>query len=110
MAAFAKCSGEGYIPVSPGIFRKTLVSGERTLLTEFRLKKGAELPLHSHPHEQTGYLVSGRMILTIGDEVNEMREGDSWVIPGNVTHRAEILADSLAVEIFSPVREDYLLK
>jgi quercetin dioxygenase-like cupin family protein len=110
MAAFAKSSDKGYIPVSPGIFRKTLVSGARTLLTEFRLKKGAELPVHSHPHEQTGYLVSGRMILTIGDEVNEMREGDSWVIPGNVTHRAEILADSLAVEIFSPVREDYLLE
>jgi quercetin dioxygenase-like cupin family protein len=110
MAAFAKSSENGYIPVSPGIVRKTLVSGARTLMTEFRLKKGAELPAHSHPHEQTGYLVSGRMVLTIGNEVNEMREGDSWVIPGNVTHRAEVLADSLAVEIFSPVREDYLLK
>ena len=110
MAVFAKNSDEGYIPVSPGIFRKMLVSGARTLLTEFRLEKGAELPLHSHPHEQTGYLVSGRMVLTIGDEVNEMQEGDSWVIPGNVTHQATILADSVAVEIFSPVRDDYLQK
>jgi quercetin dioxygenase-like cupin family protein len=110
MAVFGKNTDEGYIPVSHGIFRKTLVSGAHTLLTEFRLKKGAELPLHSHPHEQTGYLVSGRMILTIGDEVNEMREGDSWVIPGNVAHRAKILADSVAVEIFSPVRNDYLPK
>jgi len=105
---FTKGTDEGYIPVSPGIFRKTLVSGARTLLTEFRLKKGADLPLHSHPHEQTGYLVSGRMILTIGNEVDEMQKGDSWVIPGNEPHRATILADSVAVEIFSPVREDYL--
>ena len=110
MAVFAKKTDQGYIPVSQGIFRKTLVSGARTLMTEFRLKKGAELPLHSHPHEQTGYLVSGRMILTIGGEVNEMQEGDSWVIPGNVMHRAKIIADSVAVEIFSPVREDYLPK
>jgi quercetin dioxygenase-like cupin family protein len=108
MAVFAKNTDEGFILVSRGIFRKTLVSGARTLLTEFRLKKGAELPLHTHPHEQTGYLVSGRMILTIGDEANELQEGDSWVIPGNVTHGAEILADSVAVEIFSPVRVDYL--
>jgi len=50
------------------------------------------------------------MILTIGGEVNEMQEGDSWVIPGNVMHRAKIIADSVAVEIFSPVREDYLPK
>ena len=104
---FTKGTEEGYIQVSPGIFRKTLVSGKRTLLTEFRLKKGADLPLHSHPHEQTGYLVSGRMILTIGNEVDEMQKGDSWMIPGNVPHRATILADSVAVEIFSPVRENY---
>jgi quercetin dioxygenase-like cupin family protein len=50
------------------------------------------------------------MILTIGDEVNGEWEGDSWVIPGNVTHQAKILADSVAVEIFSPVREDFLPK
>ena len=110
MAVFAKHTDEGDILVSHGIFRKTLVSGAHTLLSEFRLKKGAELPLHSHSHEQTGYLVSGRMILTIGDRVNEMREGDSWVIPGNITHQATILADSVAVEIFSLVREDYLPK
>jgi quercetin dioxygenase-like cupin family protein len=63
MTVFSKKTDVGYILVSQGIFRKTLISGARTLMTEFRLKKGAELPLHSHPHKQTGYLVSGRMIL-----------------------------------------------
>jgi quercetin dioxygenase-like cupin family protein len=48
------------------------------------------------------------MVLTIGDDVHEVRPGDSWMIPGNVEHRATIVADSVAVEVFSPVRDDYL--
>ena len=47
---------------------KTLVYGARTLMTEFCLKKGSVLPRHSHPHEQTGYLVSGRIKLSIDTE------------------------------------------
>ena len=61
-----------------------------------------------HPYEQTGYLVSGHLVLTIGEDVNDVRPGDSWCIPGNVRHGAEIIEESVAVEVFSPVREDYL--
>ena len=105
---FAQKHDAGYIPVTEGITRKTLVHGKNTLMTEFVLKKGAVLPAHQHPQEQTGYLVSGHMVLTIGNDVHEVRAGDSWMIPGNVEHRATIVADSVAVEIFSPVRDDYL--
>jgi quercetin dioxygenase-like cupin family protein len=100
----------GYTPAVSGIEQKTLVYGERTLMTEFLLKKGSRLPRHSHPHEQTGYLVSGRIRLLIGPEGNDMMPGDSWCIPGGVEHGAEILEDSVAIEVFSPVREDYLPK
>jgi quercetin dioxygenase-like cupin family protein len=105
---FAQKQDSGYIPVTEGITRKTLVHGEHTLMTEFVLKKGAVLPAHKHPQEQTGYLVSGHMVLTIGNDVYEVWAGDSWMIPGNVEHRATIVADSVAVEVFSPVRNDYL--
>lgn len=98
----------GYILVTEGITRKTLVHGKNTLMTEFVLKKGAVLPAHQHPQEQTGYLVYGHMFLTIGNDVHEVQPGDSWTIPGNVEHRATIVADSVAVEVFSPVRDDYL--
>jgi quercetin dioxygenase-like cupin family protein len=60
------------------------------------------------PHEQTGYLVEGRMRLSIGTEEYEVEAGDSWCIPGGVEHGAHILEDSVAVEVFSPVRDDYL--
>jgi quercetin dioxygenase-like cupin family protein len=105
---FAKCSPEGLLPVLPGIQRKTLSYGEHTLMTEFRMKAGSALPMHSHPHEQTGYLVSGHIRLAIGDEEFDVNAGASWCIPGNVVHGAEILVDAVAIEVFSPVREDYL--
>jgi quercetin dioxygenase-like cupin family protein len=89
---------------------KTLVYGENTLMVEFRLDAGAALPHHSHAHEQTGYLVSGRMNLTVGGETFPAEPGDSWTIGSGVEHGAEILEDSAAVEVFSPVREDYLPK
>ncbi len=105
---FQKHTKVGYTPAVPGIEQKTLVYGENTLMTEFVLKKGSRLPQHSHPHEQTGYLVSGRIRLFIDAEEHVVTPGDSWCIPGNVEHGAEILEDAVAIEVFSPVRADYL--
>ncbi|MGA3084355.1 MAG: cupin domain-containing protein [Thermodesulfobacteriota bacterium] len=105
---FYKCNPEGYRQVLEGIKLKTLVYGDKTLFTEFQLKMGSQLPKHAHPQEQTGYLVSGRIRLSIGGETFEVEPGDSWCVPGNVEHQAEILADSVAIEVFSPIREDYL--
>ena len=105
---FYKNNSDGYKQILDGIRIKTLVYGDKSLLTEFHLAQGSQLPAHSHPQEQTGYLVSGRIRLFIGDEKFEVEPGDSWCVSDNVEHRAEILADSVAVEVFSPVREDYL--
>ena len=105
---FEKRSDSDYRPALDGIERKTLVHGDRTLMTEFLLCKGAVLPRHAHPHEQTGYLVRGRIRVSIGTDEYEAQAGDSWSIPGGVEHGAHILEDSVAVEVFSPVRDDYL--
>jgi quercetin dioxygenase-like cupin family protein len=105
---FYKRNDEGYRQLLPKIEMKTLVHGEKTLFTEFRMEQGAELPRHSHPHEQTGYLVKGKIRLTIGADTFSVEPGDGWCIPGNVPHSAGILEDSVAIEVFSPVREDYL--
>lgn len=105
---FEKCSNAGYRQALDGIEQKTLVHGEKTLMVEFRLRKGAALPVHSHPHEQIGYLVKGRLRLTVGTDIHEVLPGDSWCIPGDVRHCAECLEEAVAVEVFSPLREDYL--
>jgi quercetin dioxygenase-like cupin family protein len=105
---FKKQDASGYVKALDMITRKTLVHGAKTLMTEFRLERGALLPKHRHPHEQTGYLVSGRMDLSIGSETHEVSAGDSWCIPGDVEHSAIAREDSVAIEVFCPVREDYL--
>lgn len=105
---FTKYQSDGFSTPIEGIDMKTLVYGEKSLLTRFHLKKGSELPSHSHPHEQTGFLVSGKLVLHIDGRAFEAGPGDAWSIPGDVEHRAEVLEDSVAVEVFSPVREDYL--
>lgn len=96
-----------YTRILPGIRIKTLLVGEQTLMSEFLLSKGALLPDHSHPYEQTGYLISGRMALSMAGEQHVVTPGDSWMIPADLPHRAEILEDSVALEIFSPPRDDY---
>ena len=105
---FAEHSDKNYQNALDGIQRKTLVFGHHTLMTEFVLSANSTLPRHSHPHEQTGYLVSGKMRLSIGNASFLCSPGDSWCIPENVEHGAEIIEDSLAIEVFSPVRTDYL--
>ena len=105
---FQKSSKVGYSPALPGVELKTLVHGDNTLMTEFLLEKGRQLPMHSHPHEQTGYLISGHIRLTIGSAEHDVMPGDSWCVPGGVEHGADVVEDSVAIEVFSPVREDYL--
>jgi quercetin dioxygenase-like cupin family protein len=105
---FARHGIEGYKPALPGIRMKTLCHGDRTLMTEFILEQGSALPMHAHPHEQTGYLVKGRIRLTIGSQQQDIQPGDSWCIPPSVEHGAQIIENSVAIEVFSPVREDYL--
>ena len=105
---YGKHTIANYISVLEGIQIKTLCYGESTLMTEFLLQKDAVLPEHSHPYEQTGYLVKGKLCLHIGEEWKELVPGDSWNIAKDIPHKAEVLEDSVAIEVFSPVREDYL--
>lgn len=63
---FATADPEGFETVVPGVRRKTLCYGDETLMAEFRLDRDHVLPAHAHPQEQTGYLVAGRLRLTIG--------------------------------------------
>ena len=105
---FSHQTSTGYQPLIAGIRIKTLCYGQSTLMAEFHLEKGALLPEHAHFHEQTGYLVKGKIRFFIDGVSRELSDGDSWNVPGNISHRVEILEDSVAIEVFSPVRQDYL--
>ena len=107
---FKKSNSGKYTEVIKGVHLKTLVYGDQTLMIEVKFKKGAVIPPHGHPHEQTGYLISGKISHAIDSQNHEMNPGDSWNIPGDVEHSVEVHEDTLVVEVFSPVREDYIQK
>ena len=95
------------VAVGTDCWRKTLGWGERMLISEVALDKNGVVPFHSHPHEQIGYVAKGAIEFTIGEEKVVIRAGDGYVIPGGVPHGCLALEDSLALDIFAPVREEY---
>ena len=105
---FVKDAEKKLQSVVPGVQRKTLAVGVHTLMSKFVLAEGSELPMHKHPHEQIGFLVSGRLLLTIGEKSCELTPGDSWAVPGDVEHGAKVMEAAEAIEVFYPVRQDYL--
>ena len=96
------------IEMFPGVVRRTLNSGDRTTLIEVALARGATVPAHSHPHEQIGYVASGRVRFGIDGRERELRAGDGYLVPGGASHEVTALEDSICIDCFSPVREEYL--
>ena len=82
--------------------------GENMLLSLVKIEPNGLVPLHSHSHEQGGFIVEGEAEFTVGDEVQTLKKGDMYVIPGGVEHSVQA-GDMpvVALDIFSPVREEY---
>lgn len=91
----------------PGLHRRTLGCGERAMVAEFRARAGVQVPSHTHPHEQVGYVVCGEVELTIAGQAARCGHGDSYVIPGGVEHSAHFLSECVVIDGFSPPRDDY---
>ncbi len=82
--------------------------GEHLMLSYLEMENGAEVPLHSHPHEQGGMLLKGTLDLTIGTETRRVEAGAMFIIPPNTPHRAVAVSGPATIlDCFSPVREDY---
>jgi quercetin dioxygenase-like cupin family protein len=95
------------IEMFPGVVRRTLVSGDRQTLVRIDLTHDAEVPEHTHPHEQAGTVILGRILLRIGDEVQELDEGASYLIPSDAPHFVHALQPTTLVEVFAPAREEF---
>lgn len=89
---------------------RQLLTGEKEMLARVLLKKGAIVPTHSHESEQITWILEGALRLWIGDPEEEvtLRAGQFVLIPGNVPHRAEALEDTVDIDAFSPIRQDWL--
>ncbi len=91
-----------------GLTRRVLAHSAKLMLTEHSMEKGSVFPEHEHHHEQLAYLLSGQLTVEVEGSQFKVVEGDSFVIPGGVRHKVTALEDSVALDIFTPAREDYL--
>ena len=85
-----------------------LAHGANSMVTKMLYKNGDQPPLHRHASEQSGYVISGRYRIIIGNEAYMIGPGDSYCIPSNLEHSMEIMEPGEVLDFFSPPREDYL--
>jgi quercetin dioxygenase-like cupin family protein len=95
------------VEMVPGVWRRTLSSGERVMVVQTTLEEGAVVPVHSHPHEQITYVIEGELAMQVKGRNYVLGAGDSLLFPANVGHGATALKRTLVIDTFSPPREDY---
>jgi quercetin dioxygenase-like cupin family protein len=92
------------------LISRKVVTGEREMLAQIWLKQGAIVPTHAHESEQISYVLQGALKFTIQGEEFIVREGEVLHIPSMVPHQAEALDDCFEMDVFSPIRQDWLDK
>ena len=85
-----------------------IVTGDREMLAQIYLKRGALVPMHSHESEQMTYILQGALRVIVDGEEMTVREGEVLHIPSGVPHQAEALEDTFELDVFSPIRLDWL--
>jgi len=91
-----------------GVDFLVLSHNENTMLTKMLYKISDVVPMHSHPNEQCGYVISGKYRIHFLNYDSEIVAGDSYIIPANVEHSIEIIEGGEVLDCFNPPRKDYL--
>jgi quercetin dioxygenase-like cupin family protein len=112
-AAAAKHYRWEEIPAEPlkGTITRRLISSDRMMIAHVYLKKGDDVPQHSHENEQITYILEGALHFWLGEKGEReltVRAGDVLVIPSLLPHRALAVEDTLDVDVFNPPRQDWL--
>jgi quercetin dioxygenase-like cupin family protein len=92
------------------LISRKIVTGEKAMVAQVFLKKDAVVPEHHHESEQITYIMEGALRFELEGRSVVVRKGEVLTIPSNVPHRAVALEDTLDLDIFSPIRQDWLTK
>jgi quercetin dioxygenase-like cupin family protein len=98
--------------IRPHVLREGItaraVEGERMTMAVVELESNLVMPAHHHENEQLGFIIAGSMVMRIGNEERELRPGDTYSIPSNVSHDVVAGPDgATVVDVFAPVRADW---
>ncbi|MES2805188.1 MAG: cupin domain-containing protein [Bacteroidota bacterium] len=91
-----------------GVDFVVLSIGKDSMVTKMLYKSTDFVPFHQHPNEQSGYVISGKYKLKFSEEEFLLSEGDTYSIPANMEHSIEIIEAGQVVDVFTPIRKDYL--
>lgn len=93
-----------------GAIARRFITGDSVTIGRFELKQGGRVPSHSHPSEQISIVLSGVLRFTIDGQETIVRAGEVMQIPANAVHEVEVMEDTLVLDVFSPVRQDWIDK
>jgi quercetin dioxygenase-like cupin family protein len=98
------------LEVLSDVISRKVISGDKAMVAQVFLKKGAVVPEHHHESEQITYILDGALKFELEGREVTVRKGEVLRIPSHVPHRAVALEDTLDLDIFSPIRADWLAK
>ena len=98
------------LEVMSEVISRKVISGQKAMVAQVFLKKDAVVPEHHHESEQITYILEGALKFELEGREVTVRQGEVLLIPSNVPHRAVALEDTLDLDIFSPIRTDWLTK
>ena len=90
------------------LFSRQFFTGEKITIAFLTIKAGCDVPTHSHESEQFSYIISGALHFKIGGEEITVRAGEMMEIPSHLPHSAVALEDTTGIDVFSPIRSDWL--
>ena len=110
MKILAHALQEPFVTTPEGAQRRILSYGGGMMLVQFTFEAGVSAPIHSHPHEQVGYVVSGEIDLIMdGSARTRLTAGGSYYVAPNVKHGIITHAPTVLIDCFTPIREDFLI-
>jgi quercetin dioxygenase-like cupin family protein len=98
------------LEIMSDMISRKIVTGEKAMVAKVFLKKDAVVPEHHHDSEQITYILEGALKFEIEGKEIVVRKGEVLSIPSNVPHRAVALEDTIDLDIFSPIRTDWLTR
>jgi quercetin dioxygenase-like cupin family protein len=98
------------LEVMSDMISRKVISGDKAMVAQVFLKKGAVVPEHHHESEQITYILEGALKFEIEGKEIVVHKGEVLSIPSNVPHRAVAMEDTLDLDIFSPIRVDWLTR
>ncbi|OYU93358.1 MAG: cupin [Bacteroidetes bacterium B1(2017)] len=97
-----------WIKLGGGIKRKVMAYDDQMMLVKVAFEAGGIGAMHSHPHTQASYVASGKFDITIDGKTKTLKGGDVYFVPSDLEHGAVCLEEGELIDVFHPLREDFL--